>query len=83
MNFRIVELKEKHKKPLYKPQYLTFWFWRNISTSSFVNSGYMITQLPYGVGDCTDTMEDAQKVIDEFKIYLESLESYKRIHIIN
>ena len=80
MKFRIVEIKDSHCRPLFKPQRKQWLFWRNISNTHFAETIFMKTKLEYRFGECTDSISKAQQVIDEYKLYLESNKTYTKIH---
>lgn len=86
MEFRILEIKDAHMCPRFKPQYKNSgWFssWRNISNTKFTNTIYCSVEFSYLYSDCVCIKWDAQKVIEEFKEYLQRCQGYTLVHNYN
>jgi hypothetical protein len=80
MKFRIIEIKNPHCRPMFKPQYKQFVFWNNISDTFFARSIFNNTTFLKWDSRCVDTEVEANTVIKEFKEYLESKSAYAITH---
>ncbi len=71
MKFRILEVKLSHQRERYYPQYKKWFFWRNIRYHYFCKTIYNKTEFPYEYEPYVFSIKDAQKIIEEFKKYIE------------
>jgi len=86
MEFRILEIKQSHMQPKYKPQYKNSgWFtsWRNISNLKFTDTIFCSVKFSDWDVNCVWSKSDAEKVIEELKTYLQSSEEYVVVHNYN
>lgn len=67
-------------RPLFYPQYKTFWKWKSVGDHEF--TGSIFNQIRTFTEDTPYTfhLSDAEKVIADFKKYIESNKSYVRVH---
>lgn len=80
MKFRVLEIKEGSSRIRFRPQYKSFLFWKNISEHYFAKTVYNHTE--FLDWDCSSVLyiNEAKAIIDEFKFYLKSKESYIITH---
>ena len=86
MEFRILEIKNAHMQPKYKPQYKNSgWFssWQNISRLKFTDTIFCSVNFSDWDSNCVWLKSDAEKVIKELKEYLQSSEEYTVVHNCN
>jgi len=83
MRFRILEIKYSHSRPRYMPQYKNigiFSRWKKVSETEFVNTIYSHTSFSGLDRDCVWSKYDAEKILDEFKIYLNTKSEFINIY---
>jgi len=84
MKFRILEVKPSFQRERYYPQYKSWLFWKNIGEHYFRETIYSKTQFYYKFDSYVYDMEEANKIVKEFKLYIEEKERYYSIiHPIN
>lgn len=83
MKFRIIEIKEPHNQSKYIPQYKKkYWYfkWNNIIDDEFLKSVFCNNEFKNRSDKIIWSKFDAEKLIREFKTYIEDKSSHRKIH---